>query len=58
MFSTVEELLKLADIMGTSYTQLNAVNTTHAIPHRTGKFGLAICERNQEVRLFCEVTRV
>ena len=44
VFSAVEELLKFADITGTSYTQLQAFNIAYVILHRTGKFGLAICK--------------
>ena len=44
VFSSVEELLKLSNITGTSYTQYQAINIAYVILHRTGKFGLAICE--------------
>ena len=47
MFSTVKELLNFVDITGTSYKQLQAVNIAYIILHRTGKFGLAICEWNR-----------
>ena len=47
MFSAVEEILEFADITGTSYTQLQAVNITYVILHRTVKFGLAICKWNR-----------
>ena len=46
VFSLVKEILKFADITGTSYTQLQAVNIAYVIIHRTGKFGLVICEWN------------
>ena len=46
MFSAVEEILKFANITGISYTQLQEVSTAYVIIHRTGKFGLAICEWN------------
>ena len=46
VFSAVEELLKFADITGTSYTQLQAFNIAYVILHRTSKFGLAIREWN------------
>ena len=46
VISTVEELFEFADITGTSYTQLQAVNVTYVIVHRTGKFGLAIRKCN------------
>ena len=42
VFYAVEELLDLSDILGTSYTQIQAVNTAYVIIHRTGKFGMAI----------------
>ena len=42
MFYVVEELLEFADITGTLYTQLQAVNIAYVIIHSTGKFGLAI----------------
>ena len=47
MFSSVKELPKFSDITGTSYTQLQAVNIAYVIIHRTGKFGLSICEWNR-----------
>ena len=47
VLSTVEELLKFAEIMGSSYTQLQAVNIAYMIIHRTGKFGIAIRNCNQ-----------
>ena len=47
MFSAVEELLKFADITGSSYTQLQAINIAYVILHLTGKFGLAISEWNR-----------
>ena len=47
VFSAVEELLKFSDIAGMYYTQLQAVNIAYVIIHRTGKFGLAICEWNR-----------
>ena len=47
MFSAVEELLNFADITGTSYTQLQAVNIAYVKIHRAGKFGLAISEWNR-----------
>ena len=43
IFSATEELLEFAEFMGTSYTQLQAVNIVYAILHRTGKLGRAIC---------------
>ena len=46
VFSIVKEFLLFADITATSYTQLQEVNITHVIIHRTGKFRLAICEWN------------
>ena len=46
VFSTVEEVLELSDITGMSYTQLQAVNTTCVIIHRTGKCEMAISEWN------------
>ena len=46
VFSTVKELLEFADIKGTSYKQLQAVNIAYVILHRTGKFRLAICKWN------------
>ena len=46
VFSAVKEILEFSGITGESYTQLKAVNTAHIIIHRTGKFGLAICEWN------------
>ena len=46
MFSAVKEILKLSDITGTSYTQLQAANIAYVIIHRTVKFGLAIREWN------------
>ena len=46
VFSSVDELLKLSNITGTSYTQYQEINTAYVILHRTGKFGLAICEWN------------
>ena len=46
MFSTDDEILELADIIGTSYTQIQAVNIAYVILHRTGNFGLAIREWN------------
>ena len=46
MFSAVRGILEFADIKGTSYTQLQAVNIAYIILHRTGKSGLAICEWN------------
>ena len=39
VFSAVEELLEFAGITWTSYTQLQAVNISYVILHRTGKFG-------------------
>ena len=46
VLSAVEELLKFVNIMGTSYTQFQDINIAYVILHRTGKFGLAICEWN------------
>ena len=46
VFSAFEKLVEFSDITGTSYTQLQAVNISPVIIHRTGKFGLAIHERN------------
>ena len=46
VLSSVEELLEFADIMGTSYTQFQAINITYVILNRAGRFGLAICEWN------------
>ena len=46
VFSAVKELLEFADITGTSYTHLQAVNITYVILHRTGKFELSICKWN------------
>ena len=46
MLSVVEELLAFLDITRMSYTQLQAINIAYVIIHRTGKFGLAICEWN------------
>ena len=47
VFYAVEELLDLSDILGTSYTQIQAVNTAYVIIHRTGKFELEIHEWNR-----------
>ena len=46
VFYAVEELLKLSDITGTSYTELQAVNISYIIIYRTGKFGLVIRKWN------------
>ena len=46
VFSAFEKLVEFSDITGTSYTQLQAVNISHVIIHRTGKFGLTIREWN------------
>ena len=46
VLSAVKELLYFSDITGTSYTQLQAVNITYVIFHKTGKFELAIREWN------------
>ena len=46
MLSSVEELLEFSHIMGTSYTQFQAINITYIILHRTSNFGLAISEWN------------
>ena len=40
VLSSVEELLELSDIDVMLYTHIQAVNITHVIIHRTGKFGL------------------
>ena len=47
VFSSVKELLDLSEITGTSYTQLQAVNTFYMIIHRMGNFGLTIHEWNR-----------
>ena len=47
VFSAVEELLEFTNITRTSYTQLQAVNISYVIIHRTGKFGLAIRDWNR-----------
>ena len=44
VFSTVEEVLELAEITGTPCTQIQAFNIAYVILHRSGKFGLAIRE--------------
>ena len=46
IFYTTEELLKLANITGTSHTQHQAVESSYVIINRTVKFGLAICKWN------------
>ena len=46
VFSVIEELLEFAKIIVTSYTQIQAVNISYIIIHRTGKFGLDICKWN------------
>ena len=46
MFYAVKELLKFTDITRNSYTQLTSFNIDYVIIHRTGKFGLTICEWN------------
>ena len=46
MFSSVKEILEFANTTGTSYTQSQAINIAFVILHRTGTFGLAICECN------------
>ena len=46
VFYTVEELLEFADITGTSYTQLQAVNISYVMLHRKGNFGLEISNWN------------
>ena len=38
IFSTVEGLLEIDNITGTSYTQDQAVNIAYVMLHRTGKF--------------------
>ena len=47
VFSPVEELLKFSDIKGTSYTQIQSVDTAYVILHSMGKFRLEICEWNR-----------
>ena len=47
MFSSIEELLAFADVIGTSYTQLQAINIAYVIFHQTGKFGLAVYKWNR-----------
>ena len=42
ILSAVKELFEFANITGTPYTQLQAVNIAYMIIHRTGKFGLEI----------------
>ena len=44
VFSAVKEILNFADITGTSYTQLQAVEIAWVVIHNTGKFGLDIRE--------------
>ena len=46
ILSAVKELLEFANIAGTLYTQLQAVNISYMIVHRTDKFELAIREWN------------
>ena len=46
VFSAVEELHDFANITRTSYNQLQSVNIAYLIVHRTGNFGLEICECN------------
>ena len=46
MFSPVEELPEFANIMGTSYTQSQALNISYFMIYRTVKFELAIREWN------------
>ena len=47
VFSAIKELLKFANITGTSYTQHQAVKLAYVIIHRTGKFSLAIRKWNR-----------
>ena len=44
VFSLIKEILEFADITWISYTQSQAINIAYIILHRTGKFGLSICE--------------
>ena len=44
--SAVKELLKFSDITRTLYTHLQVVNIAYVSIHRTGKYGLAICDWN------------
>ena len=46
VFYTVEELLEFAEITGTLYTQLQAINISYVMLHRKGKFSLAISNWN------------
>ena len=46
VFSAVEELLEFSNITRTLYTQLQAVNISYVIVHKTGKFVLVIFEWN------------
>ena len=47
MFSAVKELLEFSNITGMLYTQIQAVNISYVIVHRTGNFGPEICEWNR-----------
>ena len=46
IFSSIKELLELSNINRNLYTQLQSVNISDVILHRTGKFGLAIHKSN------------
>ena len=46
VFYYIGELLKLANITGTSYTQHQAMNISYMIIDRTGKYSLLICKCN------------
>ena len=46
VFSAFEELLKFINITRTSYTQLQVVNISYVILHRTGKFELEVSKWN------------
>ena len=50
-FYAVKELLDLADITRTSYTQLQEMNIAYVIVHRKGKFGMAICKCNHILKI-------
>ena len=52
----VEEILEFADNTRTSYTQLQAVNISYMIIHRTEKFGMEIHKWNRMLEI--QKTRV